>query len=133
MVMTLSGGVDAQATVVAWSEEIGSHPRTTRQGSWAGVNLPAARLSARVFPPVLPADIPQPAGGAARNAVPLYDFPNVRVISHFIAEAPLRTSALRTLCGYANVFALQSVGDQLAAAERRRPGCIPPPARNDAP
>jgi len=116
MVMKLSGGVDAQGNVVTWSHEIWSHPHSTRPGSSAGVNLLAARHLAQAFPPVLPADIPQPAGGAARNAVPLYDFPNVRVISHFIAEAPLRTSALRTLGGYANVFALESFVDELAAA-----------------
>src|SRR5262249_18726423 len=47
---------------------------------------------------------------------PLYDFPNVKVTKHFIAEAPLRTSALRTLGGYANVFALESFMDELALA-----------------
>ena len=60
--------------------------------------------------------MPQPSGGSDRNAIPLYDFPNVRVVKHFVAEAPLRTSALRTLGGYANVFALESFLDELAAA-----------------
>jgi nicotinate dehydrogenase subunit B len=40
----------------------------------------------------------------------------VKVVKHFVAEAPLRTSALRTLGGYANVFALESFVDELAAA-----------------
>jgi len=78
------------------------------------VNLLAARYLAQAFQPVLPEDVPQPAAGAARNAIPLYDFPNVKVVKHFIAEAPLRTSALRTLGGYANVFALESFVDELA-------------------
>jgi CO/xanthine dehydrogenase Mo-binding subunit len=65
---------------------------------------------------VPPADVPQPAGGSDRNAIPLYDFGHVKVIKHFIPEAPLRTSALRTLGGYANVFALESFVDELAAA-----------------
>ena len=47
---------------------------------------------------------------------PRYDFPNVKVSKHFIVESPLRTSALRTLGGYANVFALESFMDELAAA-----------------
>src|SRR3989454_11145614 len=39
-----------------------------------------------------------------------------KVVKHYIAEAPLRTSALRTLGAYANVFALESFVDELAAA-----------------
>jgi nicotinate dehydrogenase subunit B len=62
------------------------------------------------------ADVPQPAGGAARNAIPLYDIPTVKVVKHYITDAPLRTSALRTLGGYANVFALESFVDELAIA-----------------
>ena len=61
-------------------------------------------------------DVPLPSGGADRNAVPGYDFPNVKVAKHFIVDAPLRTSALRTLGGYANVFAAESFMDELAAA-----------------
>jgi len=116
MVMKLSGGLDAQGNVVTWSHEVWSHPHSTRPGSSTGVNLLAARYLSQAFPPVLPADVSQPAGGAARNAVPLYDFPNVTVLKHYIAEAPLRTSALRTLGGYANVFALESFVDELAVA-----------------
>ena len=116
MVMKLSGGIDAQGNIVTWSHELWSHPHSTRPGASAGVNLLAARHLAQALAPGLPADVPQPAGGAARNAIPLYDFPNVKVVKHYIAEAPLRTSALRTLGGYANVFALESFVDELAAA-----------------
>jgi nicotinate dehydrogenase subunit B len=116
MVMKLTGGVDAQGQVVAWSHEVWSYPHSTRPGSSAGVNLLAARHLAQSHQPVLPADVPQPTGGAARNTIPLYEFPNVKVVKHYIAEAPLRTSALRTLGGYANVFALESFLDELAAA-----------------
>ena len=105
-----------QGNIVTWSHELWSHPHSTRPGASAGVNLLAARHLAQALAPGLPADIPQPAGGAARNAIPLYDFPNVQVVKHYIAEAPLRTSALRTLGGYANVFALESFVDELAAA-----------------
>lgn len=116
MVMKLSGGIDAQGNIVAWSHELWSHPHSTRPGSSAGVNLLAARHLAQPFAPVLPADVPQPTGGAARNAIPLYDVPSVKVVKHYIAESALRTSALRTLGAYANVFALESFVDELAAA-----------------
>src|SRR5258707_6625522 len=64
-------------------------------------------------PPTRP---PQPAGGGDRNAIPLYDFPRPRVIHHFVQDMPIRASALRTLGAYANVFALESFMDELAAA-----------------
>jgi nicotinate dehydrogenase subunit B len=116
MVMKLTGGVDAEGRVVAWSHELWSHPHSTRPGSSAGVNLLAGRYLARPLDPGTPADGPQPAGAAARNAVPLYEFGNVKVTKHYVTEAPLRTSALRTLGGYANVFALESFVDELAGA-----------------
>jgi CO/xanthine dehydrogenase Mo-binding subunit len=116
MAMKLTGGLDAQGSVVAWSHDVWSHPHSTRPGASPGVNLLAGRHLARPLDPGVPADVPQPAGGAARNAVPLYDFGNVKITSHYITAAPMRTSALRTLGGYANVFALESFVDELAAA-----------------
>jgi nicotinate dehydrogenase subunit B len=115
MVMKLAGGLDAEGRVVAWSHELWSHPHSTRPGSSPGVNLLAARHRARPLDPGVPPDVPMPAGGAARNAVPLYEFGRVKVTKHYVAASPLRTSALRTLGGYANVFALESFVDELAS------------------
>jgi len=114
--MKLSGGLDAQGNVVAWSHEVWSYSHNTRPASSSGVNLLAARHLAKPLAPVPAADVPQPAGGSDRNAIPLYDFGAVKIVKHYITEAPLRTSALRTLGGYANVFALESFVDELAAA-----------------
>jgi CO/xanthine dehydrogenase Mo-binding subunit len=67
--------------------------------------------------PVPPAkDIPLPAGGADRNSIPLYDFPAQEIAYNFIADMPLRVSALRSLGAFANVFAIESFLDELAAA-----------------
>src|SRR5208282_3766650 len=68
-----------------------------------------------------PTNIPQPAGGGDRNAVPLYVFRNQRVVNHLITGMPLRVSALRTLGAYANVFAVESFMDELAAAAGQDP------------
>jgi nicotinate dehydrogenase subunit B len=46
--------------------------------------------------------------------VPLYDFGHDEVVYHFIADMPLRVSALRTLGAYANVFAIESMLDEIA-------------------
>ena len=68
-----------------------------------------------------PQGIPQPAGGGDRNSVPLYDFPNQKIVHHFIPQMPIRVSALRTLGAYANVFAMESFMDEMAALAKADP------------
>jgi CO/xanthine dehydrogenase Mo-binding subunit len=60
-------------------------------------------------------------GGTGRNSVPGYDFPSYRVINHLLTEMPLRTSALRSLGAFVNVFAAESFLDELAVAAGRDP------------
>jgi nicotinate dehydrogenase subunit B len=115
MVMKLQARVDASGQVVDWQHETWSHPHSTRPGG-AGSNLLAGWDIANPVPMGAPINGAQPAGAADRNAVPLYVFPNQRIILHYLQEMPLRTSALRTLGAYANVFALESFIDELAVA-----------------
>jgi len=117
MIVKMGAALDAQGRIVDWLHELWSYPHTTRPGSGSeGANLLAAWYVAQPTPPTFPADVPQPAGGSDRNAIPLYDFPNQRIVKHYMPDAPLRTSALRTLGAYANVFALESFMDEAAAA-----------------
>lgn len=55
-------------------------------------------------------------GGAERNAIPFYDFPGWQIVNHFVMSMPLRTSALRSLGAYTNIFAIESFIDELAVA-----------------
>jgi CO/xanthine dehydrogenase Mo-binding subunit len=116
MVMKLSGALDASGNVVQWKHELWSHPHSTRPGGREGVNLRGAWSTSNPSTPTTPADGPLPAGGSDRNAVPPYEFPSYEISKHYIVPTPLRTSALRTLGGYANVFALESFMDEMAAA-----------------
>jgi CO/xanthine dehydrogenase Mo-binding subunit len=59
--------------------------------------------------------------GGFRNADPLYEVGEKRVVEHHVAEAPLRTSSTRSLGAFANVFAIESFMDELAAAAGRDP------------
>jgi CO/xanthine dehydrogenase Mo-binding subunit len=59
--------------------------------------------------------------GIHRNADPLYDFPDRRVVKHLVEDLPLRISALRSLGAYANVFAIESFMDELALASDTDP------------
>jgi CO/xanthine dehydrogenase Mo-binding subunit len=71
---------------------------------------------AQPFAPPPPKPLPMPEGGGDRNSIPLYRLPSARVTYHFLPTMPLRVSALRTLGGYMNVFAIESFMDELAAA-----------------
>src|SRR5260370_16306474 len=87
-----------------------------RRANRQGVNLLASWHLAKPFSNATPAELGLPAGGGDRNAVPVYDFPNQKITDHFIPDMPLRVSALRTLGGFGNVFALESFMDELAEA-----------------
>jgi CO/xanthine dehydrogenase Mo-binding subunit len=116
MVVDLQAGLDAQGNVVEFRNELWSHTHSTRPGESDGVNLLAAWYLKDAQRPGTARNIPQPAGGGDRNAIPLYVFPRQRVTNHLIPEMPVRVSALRTLGAYANVFAIESFMDELALA-----------------
>ncbi len=106
----------ADGKIADWEYELWSNTHSTRPQSTSGTNVLAAWYLGEPQKMGPPQGIPQPAGGGDRNALPLYDFPSQRVIHHFVNDMPIRVSALRTLGAYANVFALESFMDELAAA-----------------
>ena len=116
MAMKLRASVDADGAVVDWKHELWSNPHTNRSGRGAGSTLIAAAHIADPVPVSPPLDGSMPAGASHRNAIPLYEFPNQYVARHLITETPLRISSLRALGGFANVFAIESMMDELANA-----------------
>jgi CO/xanthine dehydrogenase Mo-binding subunit len=116
MSVKVGAGLSADGNIVEWRHELWSYPHARRPGGREGVNLLAASYLALPSPPTFPADVPQPNGGSDRNSIPLYDFPNQKILKHYMPDAPLRTSSLRTLGAYANVFAIESLMDEAAAA-----------------
>ncbi|HYV65389.1 MAG TPA: molybdopterin cofactor-binding domain-containing protein [Myxococcales bacterium] len=116
MAISLRGSIDEKGNVVEFKNELWSHTHSTRPGESDGTNLLAAWYLKEPQRPGSARNIPQPAGGGDRNAIPLYVFPRQKVINHFLPEMPVRVSALRTLGAYANVFAIESFMDELAGA-----------------
>ncbi|WP_448188744.1 molybdopterin cofactor-binding domain-containing protein [Azospirillum sp. sgz301742] len=114
MVSKARASLDASGRIVDWQYDVWSNPHNARPG--AAGNLLAAQFLEAPFQPPPPKPLPQPEGGGDRNAIPLYALPAARVVHHFIPVAPMRTSALRGLGAYMNVFAIESFMDDLAAA-----------------
>ena len=122
MLTRAKAALDASGRIVDWSYELWSNTHSTRPGQApANNNLLASWYLAEPSKPGPATNIPQPAGGGDRNAVPLYDFPSQRIVNHLITAMPVRVSALRTLGAYGNVFALESFMDELAAAAGQDP------------
>jgi len=105
--------------IVDWHYEVWSQTHSTRPGG-GGALLAAQHMENPLTPPA-PAPIPLPEGGGDRNALPLYNFPNQRIIHHFQPDMPIRVSALRSLGAYMNVFSVESFMDELALAASSDP------------
>jgi CO/xanthine dehydrogenase Mo-binding subunit len=119
MLAQLDAGLDASGRIVSWGHQVWSNTHSTRPT--AAGDLLAGQEMVPPFPATPPKPIPQPNGGGDRNAIPLYTFPNSRVISHFLPDMPVRVSALRGLGAHLNIFALESFMDELAMAAGRDP------------
>ncbi|MDM7956995.1 molybdopterin cofactor-binding domain-containing protein [Blastomonas sp.] len=119
MVTELSAGVDANGRIAEWTHAVWSNTHSTRP-SQAG-DLLAGLEVGRGFAPSPPRAIPQPNGGGDRNAIPLYTLPRATITSMFVPQMPVRVSALRGLGAHMNVFAIESMIDELAAVAKSDP------------
>jgi len=116
MVVKLKAALDAAGNITDWTEDIWSNSHSTRPSGLGGINLLAAWHLAQPFKPSPPRNPPLPGGGSHRNGIPLYEFPNQRVTNRLVKRMPVRVSALRALGATANIFAIESFMDELAAA-----------------
>jgi CO/xanthine dehydrogenase Mo-binding subunit len=114
MVTKLKASLDGEGKISDWNFEVWSNTHSMRPGG-AGSML-AAQHMAQPFAVPAPRPLPLPEGGGDRNAIPIYKFPNAKVVHHFIPAMPLRISAMRALGAYHNVFSIESFMDELAAA-----------------
>jgi len=101
----LRGGLDANGNISAWETQmwIPDGP----QGSRALLGPESAGMSQTHG---------QGAGLMTLNLDPPYPVPNLRVVSHHLKDTPLRLSNLRAPGKIANIFAVESFADELAAA-----------------
>lgn len=118
----IAADLGADGTVLSWHHDIWGNGHITRPGFVRAVGLLAAghREGGEPIEPAIEPPLER-GGGATRNALPGYDFPAYTVVNHLLSVMPLRTSALRSLGAFVNVFAIESFMDELAAAAARDP------------
>jgi CO/xanthine dehydrogenase Mo-binding subunit len=122
MTCDAAAAVTPDGDVLTWDYDVWSQGHTARPMRQGQPSLLAAGDLAAPWPPV-PAVDPGPAagGGTTRNAVPIYGVGRRRVTGHRLLRAPLRSSALRALGAYFNVFAIESLMDEIALATGQDP------------
>ncbi|MCB0109955.1 MAG: molybdopterin-dependent oxidoreductase, partial [Caldilineaceae bacterium] len=123
MAVQLNASLDAAGKVIAWNQDIWSYPHSGRPRGNGTEN--SGLLAAWHLADPIPAPPRRMMGGrhsgSFRNSDPLYAFPDRRVVVHENPISPLRTSSMRSLGAYANVFAIESFMDELAHAARVDP------------
>jgi nicotinate dehydrogenase subunit B len=122
MVLKLRASLGQEGQVIDWNHEVWSYPHLGRpRGGDRVSDLVASWHLAIPFEKPQRFPFHAPHIGSHRNADPLYAFPKKRVIKHFVPDSPLRTSAMRGLGAYANIFAIESFMDELAQGARIDP------------
>ena len=117
MLARLSAGLDGDGRIRTWRQDVWSNGFVGRPGTGGEPRLLALSHVAGGTPiSAAPDGVPSGAMGATRNAVPGYDIPDLEVIRHRLLTMPLRTSSLRSLGAFLNVFAIESFMDELALA-----------------
>lgn len=105
--LDLRAGLDASGRIVAWDTQM-----------W----IPTNRRGARILLAAQSAGIPQDSGRDAaavfENGDPAYPADHVRVLAHWMRDTPLNPSNLRAPGKPANVFAVESFADEIAASLR---------------
>ena len=126
MAIQLRAVLDADNRPADWTIEIWSPPHAQRPGMNGNANLIGAEALPNAPPRNELNDVPdERGGGATRNAYAIYDLPRHRLIHHLLPQVPLRTSSLRGLGAWANVFAIESFMDELAEVAGEDPVTLP--------
>ncbi|HEY4134324.1 MAG TPA: molybdopterin cofactor-binding domain-containing protein [Alphaproteobacteria bacterium] len=122
MVVALQASLDEAGTMLDWNCDIWTQTHSGRpRAKKDSAGFVAAWHREDALPAPVPADHNGKHGGGHRGATPYYTLPGMRVVKHFVKPHPFRTSSLRALGTFCNVFAQESFVDELAHAAGRDP------------
>jgi nicotinate dehydrogenase subunit B len=110
--LELRAAVDGGGEVTAWETQAWLPMATANLP-----NIPLLALDAAGMPQVQG----RSTGLIYQNVDPPYTLPNVHAVVHWLADAPLRTSAIRAPGKVANAFAVESFVDEIASLARVDP------------
>ncbi len=113
-VVDIKASVNDDGRISHWQTQVWSPTHLSRPGWGEGIQLLGAWSAFENCPQPAPKDVPLPTGGGLRNAIPAYDVGELSIEQHFLNTSPVRVSALRSLGAHANVFAIESMMDELS-------------------
>jgi len=102
--LDLRAGLDADGAIVGWDTEM-----------WLPFQAPGARALLAADAAGIAQEHGQGAGAITQNGDPPYAAAHARVLVHWVKETPLQLSNLRAPGKIANVFAVESFTDEIAA------------------
>jgi CO/xanthine dehydrogenase Mo-binding subunit len=120
----IHAGLNDDGRIDHWHVQVWSPTHLNRPGWGDGIQLLGAWSAIPDCHPPVPIDVPLPTGGGLRNAQPAYDVGKLTIQHHFLDTAPVRVSALRSLGAHANVFAIESMMDELSDLNGEDPGAF---------
>jgi len=103
--LDVRAALDASGRIVSWETEM-----------WVPNAAPGARALLSADAAGIQQEHGTGSGAITQNGDPPYAVDNVRVVAHLIKDTPLQLSNLRAPGKIANVFAVESLADELAVA-----------------
>jgi CO/xanthine dehydrogenase Mo-binding subunit len=122
MAVNIQAGLNAEGHIAEWTQTVWSQGHGTRPGRGKTPALLGTWQTAQPQPVTMAVNAAMAVGGGSeRNAQPPYDIASVKVLNHRVLNMPFRVSAMRALGAPTNVFAAESVMDELALRASQDP------------
>jgi nicotinate dehydrogenase subunit B len=122
MAVEIHAGVNAEGQITEWTQTVWGQGHGTRPGRGKTPALLGTWQTAKPQPVTMAVNAAMAVGGGSeRNAQPPYDIASVKVLNHRVLNMPFRVSAMRALGAPTNVFAAESVMDELALRASQDP------------
>lgn len=118
MAVRIDAGLNAEGLISEWTQTVWSQGHGTRPGRGKTPALLGAWQTAQGHAVTMAVNAAMAVGGGSeRNAQPPYDIAAVKVLNHRVVHMPFRVSAMRALGAPTNVFAAESLMDELALSQ----------------